>query len=87
MPEIKTEIKAYAMALISAIKELLPINPLYSEELKHYLDRFNPNDPSPLADCSAAITTASGEELQAILDTPRITSYNVCYTKLLRATR
>ncbi len=67
-----TEIKAYAMALISAIKELLPINPLYSEELKQYLDRFNPNDPSPLADCAAAITTASGDELQEILDTPLV---------------
>ncbi len=65
-----TEIKAYALALISAIKELLPINPLYSEELRQYLDRFNPNDPSPLADCAAAITTATGDELQDILDTP-----------------
>lgn len=64
-----TEIKAYAMALISAIKELLPINPLYSEELKQYLNRFNPNDPSPLADCAAAITTATGDELQDILAT------------------
>lgn len=67
-----TEIKAYAMALISAIKELLPINPLYSEELKQYLNRFNPNDPSPLADCAAAITTASGDELQEVLDTPQL---------------
>jgi ATP-dependent Lon protease len=58
----ETEIKAYAMALISAIKELLPINPLYSEELKQYLNRFNPNDPSPLADCAAAITTATQEQ-------------------------
>ena len=28
------EIKAYAMALIKQIRELLPLNPLYSEELK-----------------------------------------------------
>jgi ATP-dependent Lon protease len=27
------EVKAYGMALINAIKELLPLNPLYSEEL------------------------------------------------------
>ncbi|MGL4206824.1 MAG: endopeptidase La [Aeromonadaceae bacterium] len=72
VPELETEIKAYAMALISAIKELLPINPLYSEELKQYLNRFNPNDPSPLADCGAAITTSSGDELQDILDTPAL---------------
>lgn len=67
--ETDTEIKAYAMALISALKELLPINPLYSEELKQYLNRFSPHDPSPLADLSAAITSANAEELQEILDT------------------
>lgn len=72
VPALETEIKAYAMALITAIKELLPINPLYSEELKQYLNRFNPNDPSPLADCGAAITTSSGDELQDILDTPSL---------------
>ena len=31
----RDEVKAYAMALINAIKELLPLNPLYSEELKN----------------------------------------------------
>jgi ATP-dependent Lon protease len=57
------------MALINAIKELLPLNPLYSEELKNYLNRFSPNDPSPLTDFAAALTTASGHELQEVLDT------------------
>ena len=54
---------------INAIKELLPLNPLYSEELKNYLNRFSPNDPSPLTDFAAALTTASGHELQEVLDT------------------
>ncbi|QQD21645.1 endopeptidase La [Oceanospirillaceae bacterium ASx5O] len=63
------EIKAYAMAVINAIKELVSINPLYSEELKHYLNRFSPNDPSPLTDFAAAITTAEGPALQEILET------------------
>ncbi|NND90974.1 MAG: endopeptidase La [Granulosicoccus sp.] len=63
------EIKAYAMALIQAIKELIPLNPLYNEELKNFLNHFNLNDPSPLADFAAAITTAPGPELQQILDT------------------
>ena len=57
------------MALINAIKELLPLNPLYSEELKNYLNRFSPNDPSPLTDFAAALTTAPGDELQQVLDT------------------
>jgi ATP-dependent Lon protease len=63
------EIKAYGMALIKEIKELLPLNPLYSEELKQYLANFNPNQPSVLADFSAALTTAKGDQLQEILDT------------------
>ena len=63
------EVKAYALALIQAIKELIPLNPLYSEELKNYLNRFSPKDPSPLADFAAAITTAPGPELQEVLET------------------
>lgn len=63
------EIKAYGMAVIAAIKELLPLNPLYSQELKQYLGNFNPNQPSLLADFSAAVTTANGDKLQDILDT------------------
>ncbi|WP_061241872.1 endopeptidase La [Ectopseudomonas composti] len=65
----RDEVKAYGMALINAIKELLPLNPLYSEELKNYLNRFSPNEPSPLTDFAAALTTAAGQELQEVLDT------------------
>ncbi|WP_145248608.1 endopeptidase La [Pseudomonas oryzihabitans] len=68
-PDPSDEVKAYGMALINAIKELLPLNPLYSEELKNYLNRFSPNDPSPLTDFAAALTTAPGDELQQVLDT------------------
>lgn len=66
------EIKAYAMALIQAIKELIPLNPLYNEELKNFLNHFNLNDPSPLADFAAAITTAPGPDLQQILATVKL---------------
>lgn len=64
----RDEVKAYGMALINAIKELLPLNPLYNEELKNYLNRFSPNDPSPLTDFAAALTSAPGDELQDVLD-------------------
>ncbi len=63
------ELKAYAMAIITALKELMPLNPLYSEELKFFLNRFNPNDPSPLCDFAASLTTASKTDLQAVLTT------------------
>ncbi|MBC9250180.1 endopeptidase La [Pseudomonas alcaligenes] len=65
----RDEVKAYGMALINAIKELLPLNPLYSEELKNYLNRFSPNQPSPLTDFAAALTTAPAGVLQEVLDT------------------
>ncbi|TBV07829.1 endopeptidase La [Phytopseudomonas dryadis] len=65
----RDEVKAYGMALINVIKELLPLNPLYNEELKNYLNRFSPNDPSPLSDFAAALTTAPAKTLQEVLDT------------------
>jgi ATP-dependent Lon protease len=53
------EIRAYSIAIINTIKELLPLNPLYSEELKFFLNRFGPNEPSQLTDFAASLTTAS----------------------------
>ncbi|NNF67588.1 MAG: endopeptidase La [Gammaproteobacteria bacterium] len=66
------EIKGYAVAIINTIKELLPLNPLYGEELQVFLQHFNPNEPSQLADFAAAMTTASRRELQDVLETTRI---------------
>ena len=63
------EMRAYSMAIINTLKELIPLNPLYSEELKHFLARFNTNEPSPLADFAAALTTSSKEDLQEVLAT------------------
>ncbi|HEY7775302.1 MAG TPA: LON peptidase substrate-binding domain-containing protein, partial [Kineobactrum sp.] len=63
------EVKAYAMAVIKEIKELLPLSPLYSEELKQYLANFSISEPGKLADFSAALTTASGDRLQEVLTT------------------
>ena len=66
------ELRAYSLAIINTLKELIPLNPLYSEELKFFLNRFNTHDPSPLADFAASLTTASKEELQDILATAPI---------------
>jgi len=63
------ELKAYAMAIINTLKELVPLNPLYSEELKFFLNRFNPNEPSQLADFAASVTTATRQDLQQVLET------------------
>jgi ATP-dependent Lon protease len=63
------EIKPYTVALINTIRELLPLNPLYGEELKYFLDRFGPEEPARLADFAASLTTSGKEDLQDILET------------------
>ncbi len=63
------EIKPYAMAIINTIKELLPLNPLYAEELRMFLDRFGPDDPSHLTDFAASLTSSDKHQLQAVLET------------------
>jgi len=65
----RSEVKAYAVAIINMIKELIPLNPLYGEELKVFLNRFNPNEASVLADFAAALTSGSKTDLQKVLDT------------------
>jgi ATP-dependent Lon protease len=62
------EVKAYAVAVINTIKELIPLNPLYGEEFKLFLEHFHPNDPSRLADFAASLTTSRRDEQQEVLE-------------------
>lgn len=71
--ENQERLKAYSISVIKSIKDLLPLNPLYNEELKNYLSRFTPNEPSLLSDFAATITSATGKELQEVLETLSIT--------------
>ncbi len=66
---VNPELKAYSMAIIATLKELVQINPLYSEEIKMFLHRSSMDDPARLADFAANLTSADGQELQKILET------------------
>jgi ATP-dependent Lon protease len=68
-PGPEDELRAYAIAIFNTLKELVPLNPLYSEELKFFLSRFNPHESSVLTDFAASLTTSPAEELQAVLET------------------
>ncbi|HEY5672801.1 MAG TPA: endopeptidase La [Malonomonas sp.] len=63
------ELQAYSMAIISTLKELVQINPLYSEEIKLFLGRSSMDDPARLTDFAANLTNADGFELQEVLET------------------
>jgi ATP-dependent Lon protease len=66
---ITDELKAYSMAVITTLKELVKLNPLQSEAIKMFLSRSTFDDPGKLADFAANLTTASGAELQEVLET------------------
>jgi len=66
---VNPELKAYSIAIIATLKELVQINPLYSEEIKLFLNRSSMDDPGRLADFAANLTSADGTELQRILET------------------
>lgn len=64
-----SELKAYAISIISTIKELLKLNPLFKEELQIFLSHSDFTEPGKLADFAVALTTATREELQSVLET------------------
>ncbi len=67
-PVVTEELKAYAMAVVTTLKELVKLNPLQSEAIKMFLGRSTFDDPGQLADFAANLTTASGPELQEVLE-------------------
>ncbi len=67
--EIAKELKAYSISIITTIKELLKLNPLFKEELQIFLGHSDFTEPGRLADFAVALTTATREELQGVLET------------------
>jgi ATP-dependent Lon protease len=63
------ELRAYAMAVVSTLRDLVKLNPLQSEAIKMFLGRSTFEDPGKLADFAANLTTANGAELQEVLET------------------
>jgi ATP-dependent Lon protease len=66
---VTEELRAYAMAVVTTLKDLVRLNPLQSEAIKMFLSRSTFEDPGKLADFSSNLTTASGAELQEVLET------------------
>jgi len=66
------ELKAYSVAIIDCIKDLVNMNPLFKEGLSLLIERINLSDPGSLADFAASMTTSSGTEIQKILETQKV---------------
>src|SRR5262249_42965971 len=88
---VSPELKAYAMAIISTLKELSQMSPIHMEAIKIYLQRSSMDDPGKVADFAANLTSASAAELQDVLETfsvrERIDKVLVLLRKELEMTR
>jgi ATP-dependent Lon protease len=67
------QVRANAMSIVSALKELVQHNPVFADEIKLVLANFNNLDgPGRLADLAATLTTASRDDIQDILATEAV---------------
>ncbi len=66
--KLSKELKAYSISIITTIKEMLKLNPLFKEELQIFLGHSDFTEPGRLADFAVALTTATREELQEVLE-------------------
>ena len=78
------KVRAFANAIITTVKELLPLNPIYSSELKIFLTQFSPDNPGPFTDFVANLTSASKDELQRVLETVDLLPRMELVLKLVR---
>jgi len=62
------EIKAYTLSIISQVKELLGLSPLFQEQLKMLVSHLDYENPGLTMDLITAMTTAEGSRVQEILE-------------------
>jgi ATP-dependent Lon protease len=62
-------LKATNMEVVSTLKDLLTMHPLYNEQLKSFANVGGDfNNPDRLADLAASLTSADEDALQAIME-------------------
>ncbi len=60
--------KAYSMAIIASLKELLKLNAIFQEQIKIVMSNLSYQNPALLIDITSSILTASPEKLQDLLE-------------------
>jgi ATP-dependent Lon protease len=62
------ELKAYSMAIISSVKDLLRLNPIFGEQLKMIITQISMEKPGLVMDAVASLLSSDTEKLQEILE-------------------
>ena len=66
--QIDDTIRALTNEVLSCIREVAQLNPLFRDHLRFFPNRVDTSDPYRLADFVATVSTGTPEELQAILE-------------------
>ncbi|MFP4367003.1 MAG: endopeptidase La [Bacteroidales bacterium] len=62
------ELKAYTLAVINSVKELIKLNPMFHEQIKLALSQVGMEKPGLLMDLVASFLTADSHKLQELLE-------------------
>ncbi|MFW5687606.1 MAG: endopeptidase La [Bacteroidota bacterium] len=62
------ELKAYTLAVINSVKELIKLNPMFQEQMKLALSQVGMEKPGLLMDLVASFLTADSLKLQEVLE-------------------
>ncbi|NMB71884.1 MAG: endopeptidase La, partial [Bacteroidales bacterium] len=63
------ELKAYSMAIINSVKDLMKLNPMFLEQLKMSLNQIGMEKPGLMMDVIASMLSADPHRLQDLLET------------------
>jgi ATP-dependent Lon protease len=66
--QVKNEIKAFTMAVINSVKELIKFNPMFQEQMRLALTQVGLEKPGLLMDLVASFLSADGKKLQPLLE-------------------
>ena len=78
-------IKAHTVEIVTTLREMLALNPMFKEQLQTLVDQVDIANPSELADFAAALTTSDAEELQEVLEAVDVEARLVKSLTLLKA--
>lgn len=78
------DLKAYMLAISSAIKELLKLNPLFKEQINLVVNELNQEVPGTSMDVISNLLSADAEELQELLATFELRSRAELLLRLIK---
>ncbi|EME30641.1 ATP-dependent Lon protease [Galdieria sulphuraria] len=78
------QVRAYALAIVETLKEIMNTGSLYKEQLQLLLESVDVNNPYQLADLGASLTSADPHSLQQVLEAMKLEDRLVKTLNLLK---